>query len=331
MTLRAAELFPNAQRARHYGAPPPGPERGPVPLQPPPSVLTMPDGRVIPLLWDGESRTETDPVSADPLPPDTETGGGTDTETETGTETEAETETDSVDEADEPEPEVDPAVHVAGVRRALSYSPQIMVANPVSGTGKTTVTAALAATFGRVREVPVLAWELTGAVSAGEPRYARGDGYDVLACEDLLAVGLTTPDSLVSLGRRMVGDYDVLVMDTGDDDTAAGWSAAATVADLVVVAVTSRPEALAAGLRILESMPERSAVAVVSCTTSDTDPQDVAWMVEQLRPYTSEVVVIGFDPVLSGAEAVRYDRLSSSTRQAFLALAATVMDFLPAD
>lgn len=58
----ARELFPNAQRAQHYGTPPP--ESSPVtrseaaadpgqqtePLPPPPTFLTLPDGRVIPLL-----------------------------------------------------------------------------------------------------------------------------------------------------------------------------------------------------------------------------------------------------------------------------------------
>ncbi|MFK3978854.1 MinD/ParA family protein [Micromonospora sp. NPDC050397] len=208
-----------------------------------------------------------------------------------------------------------------------------MVTNPQSGTGKTVVSLTLAATFGRLRKVPVLAWDLSGThrTRGGSADPPDAD-FDVLSADDLLAARLTSSKSYVSLSRRLAQDYDVLLLDTGNDVTAPGWRAASSIADHLVVPTTLRPEGVDAGLRTLKylaplnlSSAARSAIAVICCTDPDTGSDTVERIAERYRPYVRDVVVIPFDESLRGGETVAYDELGAPAQGAYLELAAAVV------
>lgn len=287
MRQQAADLFPNARRARQYGAPPPvAHEAVSLPLDPPTNE---------------NPATDESPVT-DEYPP--------------------------ADENPLADMDIDTLIH--DVRRELDHGPKIMVANPYPGTGTTTTAFALAATLGQIRQVPVLAWDLTGTDGYRPP---LGYGYDVLAGTDLLAVGLRSADSLASLGSRLARDYEILVLDTGNDLDAPAWEAGDRIAGLVVVATTVDPEAVELGLLMLTALAtgtDRPAIAVVSCVEPGTDPDLVEQVLARYRPHVRDIVVVPFDPALAYAETISYDDLGAPARHAYLSLAAAVVSVLRA-
>ncbi|GAB1639704.1 hypothetical protein [Krasilnikovia sp. MM14-A1259] len=385
MTLHASDLFPNAQRARHYGTPPPDaasassstpdpagltPARLPEPAVPAPESTPgfAPPGASEPLEQapaapeqsPGEPFTGTSPSApggpspaayrtdlpewagpaADVLgdePYDAfvrrVTGGGRSARRPWRERLRRTPGRRTAAPAREAPPPADPAV----IRLPVTRTSMVTVCSPAAGAGRTSVTLMLAATLGRYRNGRTLAWEAAGGdgslgrqagakpVFRGSIRdlpYVPGAGFDVLDGDNYAEDRDRPFEWLYAMLSR---SYDILVLDSGSDLRAPAWSEVTRRADQLVVPVTVRADCVEAGLWTVRESAARSAIAVLSCTEPQTDPDRIRRIAERFAAMPCEVVVVPFDECLSRAGSAPYREIGDPARQAYLSVATTVM------
>lgn len=238
----------------------------------------------------------------------------------------------------------------------------IMVANPKGGTGKTPISLLLAAAFGTQRGGGVVAWdnnELRGTMPHRSQSAHRMNVHDVLDHErELMGAysGLTdlaqflnhqTNGTFYTLGSAQnsghvisqddfekVHDlfcryFQVMVVDTGNNEAAPNWLAAANVADVLVVPIKWRQDSLIPAARMMETLQEAHPGllerTVIVATNGPADSQkDVkrngaAWFGSS-HPITE----IPVDPHIAEGGEIDYAKLLPTTRRAALRLAAEV-------
>ena len=156
-------------------------------------------------------------------------------------------------------------------------------------------------------------------------------GLEVLAGDPGDAV--LTGRELVMAWQRMARVYPVVLLDCGnqmrDDITAAVLS----MADAVVVASTTRYDGAEAAQQTLNWLIShgypglvREAVMVISNVNKITPTKAVRNLHEGFERVVRAVHDIPYDPHLSDATAIDFNRLAPATRRAFIEAAASVAD-----
>lgn len=289
-TTEPANLFPNAARARAYGAPPASSESadgvGSVPPQlsdpVPPADEPGPES-------DAGGITEAGPRRLDQAgrfdgvvagPPATWGWRGAANRASGGLLRLGPGRPESRVRADE-----------ARVLRGFAHTQTVVVANPKGGAGKTPVTLLLSATFGSFRGGYVLAWDnnetrgtlglraeagashgagtvtgllgdidyfLSPEASVGRlGRYIRPQSayFDVLASNDAPGrMEMVDGEAFSRLHMALSRFYRLMVVDTGNNVRAANWSAAVSAANCLVVPTTVQADVADTGLWMLEHL-----------------------------------------------------------------------------
>ncbi|MDO5681450.1 MAG: hypothetical protein Q4G46_01305 [Propionibacteriaceae bacterium] len=238
----------------------------------------------------------------------------------------------------------------------------VMVANPKGGSGKTPTSVLLSGAFGLNRGGGVVAWdnnELRGTMPDRTTSPHRRSVHDMLAkLEELrwstsqftdLAYFLNHQDtgnfytlgSAQHAGHVVTGQnfrqvhelfaryFQVIVVDTGNNEAAPNWAAAAAQADCLVVPTKWRKDSLIPAARMLESLQDTNPAllerTVIAATNGPQDSQQVvkdngaSWFGS-----SHPIVEIPTDPHIAEGGVIDFGRLHKNTRRAALRLAAEV-------
>lgn len=245
----------------------------------------------------------------------------------------------------------------------------IVVADPRGGSGKTTTSILLAGAFGNARGGGVLVLEnheLRGTMhirtdaqskdrtirhllqarreAAADQVVRLGDlgayvrhqisgQYDVLvsATKGDRALGRDEFEEVHDLGARF---YELIIVDTANNESAENWQAAIGRADSLVVPLKWRNDYSLPAIEMLEELEAagdprqqslvRRAVVVASHNHGDLDPR----CRQHLRPYFTErtqaVIEIGPDDHIAEGNVIQHDQLAPATRRQAERLAAEV-------
>lgn len=124
--------------------------------------------------------------------------------------------------------------------------------------------------------------------------------------------------------------YRLVLVDSGNDETAPHWLAMIDRADQLVVATTTRPDHAEAGRLLLEALGERDAhsaaladQAVVIVSQADREEASAATIAAGYDGLARTAVTIPYDKALR-APWLRLDNLHRDTQRAYLAAAAAV-------
>lgn len=239
----------------------------------------------------------------------------------------------------------------------------IMVANPKGGVGKTPVSMLLAAAFGTVRGGGVIAWdnnELRGTLPDRSVSLHRRNVHDLLGAigrvslpesrfDDLAYLlnhqphgNFFTLGSAASSGHVITErdfaqihevferHFQVIVVDTGNNEAAANWLAAARCADVLVIPTKWRRDSLISAARMLETLQYASPAllqrTVIAASNGPAEAQPEAKA--SARAWFGAaypVVEIPVDPHVAEGGVIDYARLKPATRQAADRLATEVV------
>lgn len=260
--------------------------------------------------------------------------------------------------------ERDEAADLAAARKAFDRPVTVMIANPKGGVGKTPLTLLLAGVFGVARGGGVIAWdnnELRGTMPDRSVSEHRQNVRDLLAEADRLKdAGFTevarflnhqTSGTFHTLGSAqgsgqsithedfevvhdILGRYfEMIFVDTGNNEAAPNWLAAAETADCLVVPTKWRKDSLIPAARMLESLqdshPELLERTLIVATNGPAEAQEESrkaaanWFGSQYP-----VLEIPTDPHIAAGDVLKQDELTPETRRAALAIAAAIVEKL---
>ncbi len=253
----------------------------------------------------------------------------------------------------------------------------IVVADPRGGSGKTTTSLLLAGAFGTARGGGVLALEnheLRGTMHlrTGAPVGATNIRDLISAQQDHQGVG----ESMVRLGdlsgfvrHQVAGQYDVLVsatksgrslkreefedvhalvsrfyqmiiVDTANNESAENWRAAIDKADALVVPVKWRNDYSVPAIEMLEELEHggdervvglvRRAVVVASHGQGDVDSRCRQHLMPYFADRTRAVIEIDPDPHIAEGNVIQHDQLGPATRRQAERVAAEVANSIRA-
>lgn len=290
-TSEPANLFPNAARARAYGAPPAASSEsadGTEGVQPQPSAPVPPVSELKPG-GDAGGITEAGPRRLDQAgrfdgvvagPPATWGWRGTANRASGG-----------LLRLGPGRPEAQVRADEARVLRGFPRTQTVVIANPKGGAGKTPMAILLSATFGAYRGGYVLGWDnnetrgtlglraeagtshgagtvtgllgeidyfLSPQASVGRlGQYVRPQSahFDVLASNDEPGrMEMVDGETFGRLHTALSRFYRLIVVDTGNNVRAANWSAAISAANCLVVPTTVQADVADTGLWMLEHL-----------------------------------------------------------------------------
>ncbi|PFG45143.1 MinD-like ATPase involved in chromosome partitioning or flagellar assembly [Georgenia soli] len=243
----------------------------------------------------------------------------------------------------------------------------IAIVNGKGGANKTPTTILLSALLARYGGSGVLAWDnnptrgtlgwrteqgphentvldllpRTDALLAPDARAAELAHYVHHQTRDKYDVLRSHPEVLATDQRITAADFDALhtvaskyfrliVIDSGNDESAESWLRMIDHTDQLVVATTTREEHAESGRLLLDELSRRdahsanlaeNAVAIVShASTNEAGPKAIT---EGFSRIAREAVAIPYDPKLSG-RPLHYDALDQRTQRAWLRAAAAV-------
>lgn len=246
----------------------------------------------------------------------------------------------------------------------VNYSRAVtaVVANPNGGAGKTSTTAILAGAMGLERGGGVTAWdnnELRGAlalrtaaggrattvrdllnaqgVDTGRRedvdrylRHQQAGHYKVLASADGGEV-LVSAEEFTRVHTLVSRYYEVLVIDTGNNEGADNWKAAVEVADQLVVPVKWKATSCTIAAQMLEDLERRGkadlvegAVIVAMNGPGDASSEHRGRYLEYFSERARAVVEIPTDPHIHADGVIEHDALKPETVRAINQLAAVV-------
>jgi MinD-like ATPase involved in chromosome partitioning or flagellar assembly len=249
----------------------------------------------------------------------------------------------------------------------------IAIVNGKGGANKTPTTALLAAVFARNGGAGVLAWDnnetrgtlgwrtekddhdatvqsllpatdmllSAGARTADIGHYVHhqnADKYDVLR---------SNPTMLATEQRISSADFDrlhtvatkfyrLVIIDSGNDESAERWLRMIDHTDQLVIATTALGEHAEAGALLLEALLQRDpnsarlardAVVIVSQSERTGPASDVRRVAAGFEPLARRAVTIPFDPEMHGGR-LSFESLAPRTRRAWLHAAAAVAEGL---
>ncbi|GAA3511097.1 MinD/ParA family ATP-binding protein [Georgenia daeguensis] len=243
----------------------------------------------------------------------------------------------------------------------------IAIVNGKGGANKTPTTILLSALLARYGGSGVLAWDnnptrgtlgwrteqgphentvldllpRTDALLAPDARAAELAHYVHHQTRDKYDVLRSHPEVLATDQRITAADFDALhtvaskyfrliIIDSGNDESAESWLRMIDHTDQLVVATTTREEHAESGRLLLDELSRRdahsadlaeNAVVIVShASTNEAGPQAIT---EGFSRIAREAVAIPYDPKLSG-RPLHYDALDKRTQRAWLRAAAAV-------
>jgi MinD-like ATPase involved in chromosome partitioning or flagellar assembly len=245
----------------------------------------------------------------------------------------------------------------------------IVVADPRGGSGKTTTSLLMAGAFGTARGGGVLALEnhelrgtmhlRTGAppgasnirdlISAqrdtssqdmvrlgdlsGFVRHQVAGQYDVLvsATKSGRALGRDEFDDVHTMVSRF---YQVIIVDTANNESAENWRAAIEVADALVVPVKWRNDYSVPAIEMLEELQHsadpratslvKRAVVVASHSQGDVDSRCRQHLMPYFADRTRAVIEIAPDRHIAEGNVIQHDQLAPATRRQAERVAAEV-------
>ncbi|WP_348786999.1 AAA family ATPase [Leifsonia sp. NPDC080035] len=249
----------------------------------------------------------------------------------------------------------------------------IAIVNGKGGANKTPTTALLAAVFARNGGSGVLAWdnnETRGTLGWRTEQDAHDATVQSLlpATESLLSAGARTADIGHFVHHQNADKYDVLrsnptmlateqrissadfdrlhevatkfyrlvIIDSGNDESAERWLRMIDHTDQLVIATTALGEHAEAGALLLEALMQRDAqsarlardaVVIVSQSERTGPASDVRRVAAGFEPLARRAVTIPFDPEMHGGR-LSFETLAPKTRRAWLHAAAAVAEGL---
>lgn len=253
----------------------------------------------------------------------------------------------------------------------------IVVADPRGGSGKTTTSLLLAGAFGTARGGGVLALENhelrgtmhlrtgapVGATNIRDLISAQHESEDI--AQDMVRIGdlsgfvrhqvagqydvlVSATKSGRSLKREEFEDvhalvsrfYQMIIVDTANNESAENWRAAVEKADALVVPVKWRNDYSVPAIEMLEELehhPEervvglvRRAVIVASHGQGDVDVRCRQHLMPYFAERTRAVIEIDPDRHIAEGNVIQHDQLSPATRRQAERVAAEVADAIRA-
>lgn len=253
----------------------------------------------------------------------------------------------------------------------------IVVADPRGGSGKTTTSLLLAGAFGTARGGGVLALE--NHELRGTMHLRTGAPVGATNIRDLIRAqqeNAGAEQSMVRIGdlsgfvrHQVAGQYDVLVsatksgrslkreefedvhalvsrfyqmiiVDTANNESAENWRAAIDKADALVVPVKWRNDYSVPAIEMLEELEHsgdervvglvRRAVVVASHGQGDVDSRCRQHLMPYFADRTRAVIEIDPDPHIAEGNVIQHDQLSPATRRQAERVAAEVADSIRA-
>ena len=254
----------------------------------------------------------------------------------------------------------------------------IVVADPRGGSGKTTTSLLLAGAFGTARGGGVLALE--NHELRGTMHLRTGAPVGATNIRDLISAQQETQggvgQALVRIGdlsgfvrHQVAGQYDVLVsatksgrslkreefedvhalvsrfyqmiiVDTANNESAENWRAAIDKADALVVPVKWRNDYSVPAIEMLEELEHssnervvglvRRAVVVASHGQGDVDSRCRQHLMPYFADRTRAVIEIEPDPHIAEGNVIQHDQLSPATRRQAERVAAEVANSIRA-
>lgn len=250
----------------------------------------------------------------------------------------------------------------------LSRCMTVTVANPDGGAGKTPATAILAGAFGLERGGGVVAWdnnELRGALAlrtasgghrttvrdlldGGDAadtghrgdvdrflRHQQAGHYKVLASADGGDQPLVSGEEFFRVHSLLQRYFDLVVIDTGNNEGAENWRSAIEVTDQLVVPVKWKATSCTIAARMLEDLERRGldrlvggAVIVAMNGPGDASSKHRDRYLEYFTERARAVVEIPTDPHIHDDGVIEHDALDQKTARAVNKLAARVAEGL---
>ena len=249
----------------------------------------------------------------------------------------------------------------------------IAIVNGKGGANKTPTTALLAAVFARNGGSGVLAWDNNETRGTLGWRTEK-DHHDATvqsllpAADTLLSAGARTADIGHYMHHQNADKYDVLrsnptmlateqrissadfdrlhavatkfyrlvIIDSGNDESAERWLRMIDHTDQLVIATTALGEHAEAGALLLEALMQRDAnsarlardaVVIVSQSERTGPASDVRRVATGFQPLARRAVTIPFDPEMHGGR-LSFEALAPGTQRAWLHAAAAVAEGL---
>ena len=197
--------------------------------------------------------------------------------------------------------------------------------------------------FGKIRALLPAADQLmsAGARTADIGHFVHhqnADKYDVLRSNPTMLateqrISSADFDRLHTIATKF---YRLVIIDSGNDESAERWLRMIDHTDQLVIATTALGEHAEAGALLLEALMQRDAqsarlardaVVIVSQSERTGPASDVRRVAAGFEPLARRAVTIPFDPEMHGGR-LSFDTLAPRTRRAWLHAAAAVAEGL---
>jgi MinD-like ATPase involved in chromosome partitioning or flagellar assembly len=155
--------------------------------------------------------------------------------------------------------------------------------------------------------------------------------FDVLASDESATGGeMLTAAAFAEIRDVVSRFYKLIFVDTGNNVRAQNWQAAIDATDQLVVTMSARNDSAETAARMLDHLEQsgrqrlvRQAVTVVSMPPSRREI-NLPPIQRHFAARTRAVLLAPYERLIDTGEPIRYDQLSTATRNAWLKIAAAV-------